>query len=424
MRKYIFYVLCVFMVLCSLAIADQVNFNYSECRSYTIFNATDNSTSDLTICAPDYPAHLDLNLSYGQNATANNVTATCQAWSNDSCPAQTCPPQMHQSVYLDYNETVDVNNVTAHCRAWDKSLCSPANCSAPPVVSANLTYGQCDTKNNFTACCKSLADSNCSVPTRVIWNLNYGESKTANNVTANCREWIDLNMTNGSIPHVTHTLNFGENYTANNFTATCRAWVDLNTTNYTQSCIINKNVNLKVGETFNDTAKNLKVTCTAAATITTTTNCSKINKVYTVDCSSDSVLKVGDQNITVTIKKCPDVNSSMGTCNLSLADYPGDILLGSQDLSLSDCTFNDIANGRAGKCINDSFTARNADYITCQNELGKSRNDTKDANDKVNTCQSGQNLIVIAIFGMGVILLLAVIISVGAEIYNKSKRPR
>jgi len=82
------------------------------------------------VCAPAYnvPPQVNLSLGWGQTATINNFTASCQAWYDANMTE--CPI---------YNFTI-------------------------PQVSANLSYGECNMTNNFTACCSPFVDLNITEP--------------------------------------------------------------------------------------------------------------------------------------------------------------------------------------------------------------------------------------------------------------------
>lgn len=136
----------ILLLLSSLAIATTVNLGYSECQSYTTFNETDNSTANITVCAPTQnvcppPSHVDLNLLWGQNASANNVSASCQSWYDTNitvCPPPTSPPPI-VNLSLAWGQTATQNNFTASCQPWyDTNITTCPTCDILPQVSYNL----------------------------------------------------------------------------------------------------------------------------------------------------------------------------------------------------------------------------------------------------------------------------------------------
>lgn len=190
----------ILLLLSSVATAT-INLAYNECRTFILLG-----NESIEICAPAWvdlniteclvcppPSHVNLNLNWGQNASANNVTATCEAW-----------------------------------RDTNLTICPPPT-SPPPIVNMSLIWGQSATMNNFTANCQSWYDTNlticgaCSAFAETSYNLTYGENKTFNNFTANCAPWVDLNMTEPSInytgcPQIDQTIDLYPDGIYSNFT--------------------------------------------------------------------------------------------------------------------------------------------------------------------------------------------------------------
>lgn len=158
--------------------ATTINLGYSECQNFTTFNETDNSTANLTICAPalNVPPAQNFNLSYTECSYANNVTSCCRAWDNSSCPApQTCPAL---SNYVFNNVPwgqpfQGVGNVSGYCEAWNN-----ASCYVPPVcVNTTITN---TTYVNITSC--PMANQNIDLyPGDVYSNFTYG-------IAVNCHQ--------------------------------------------------------------------------------------------------------------------------------------------------------------------------------------------------------------------------------------------
>jgi hypothetical protein len=396
MRKIILYIL-----LCGLVAAEQINLTYSECREYVVFNP-DNSTSNLTICAPplNVPPAVNHSLDYGETYTANNFTATCRGWNESLCPSTTCPPPPAVTINLSYGQTATANNFTATCQAWDSSLC-------PSVNYSHLEF-----------------------------NLSYGERIFANNVNCSCAPWVDLNLTECPscvMPEVNRELSYGETYTANNFTASCPAWVDLNLTECPacENCtnancsLYGKNITLRAGENYVDFDNHFIVTCVE--------NRTGINKYLKVNCSEAQKVEYSDYNFTLEVSQCPVCTACPQSEPCTWTPYSEEeiancsvkIWLCGTDLSASDCTMKDLAEGKARECLNNTLISRQNSLNTCNLDLNRERNKSSELNDRLTGCQTGQSLANTLIIVMGVVMFgFAVVYILAKQFGPMRRRPR
>lgn len=233
----------IILLLSSLAFATTINLNYSECQDFIGFNDTDNSTYNFSVCSPAYPSHVDMLLGWGQNASANNVTATCEAW-----------------------------------RDTNLTICP----SPPPITSLDLVWGQSATMNNFTANCQSWHDTNiticpdCAILPQVSYNLTFSEVKTFNNFTASCTPWVDLNITEPQIVY------FG-----------CPQ--------------LNKTVDLYPEGVYSNFTYGLVVHCLQSISQPTVVYVQQAltPQIVSLNCNATEARALSDRNLTLSIQQCP-----------------------------------------------------------------------------------------------------------------------
>lgn len=382
----IMWILCI--LLPALAIADQVNLNYSECRNYVIFNVTDNSTSNLTICAPPFnvPPAVSRTLNWNETNTTNNFTATCKAWDNSSCPpAPSCKVnQRIQFAFLDMG--------------------------VPEV----LNYTNADLNLTVLNTPKPNASSNISLGPGQSQVFDFQDLRNLSGVTVSCQVQSNCSALTG-LENVRLNGTFAYHYfnAKTNTTFDCPAYP-----------YINNIYNLVAPQRLDLQAYKASFICSCK-----TSDVGRIDRDLNITCNQNDRIRFDPQNLTITIEKCPSANYSFENCEAffnetSLANSSMGIMLSANVLASSDCTINDIVNGRATQCLNDSFNTRDAKYEGSQAALSTCKNDTSTQKDRADSCQSGQNLLLIAIFAIGIVAFLTVVISVALQVYSRSRKPR
>lgn len=185
----------ILFLLSSLAFSTTINLTYGECQNFTLI-----TNESVEVCAPAYPSHVNLNLSYGETQDANNVTASCANWTDLNITI--CPPPSHVDLNLVWGQSATVNNFTANCQSWyDTNMTTCPTCDILPQVSYNLTYSEVKMFNNFTASCAPWVDLNITEPI-----TNYLGCPQINRTIDLYPEGIYSNFTYGLVVHCLQSI--------------------------------------------------------------------------------------------------------------------------------------------------------------------------------------------------------------------------